>query len=1378
MASKKTCAKLWAWLLAAMMLVQLCAIPAQAAGQNDRTAGNSIIGETQIETVAPLYEDDEIVTVIVQLDKEPLLSYDEDAYTYDQGLTVTAKGEAILQSIDWQQEAVIQSVEELFPTDDVTVRYQYNLATNGIAMEIPYKDMEAISRLPGVECVYVAPVYTVDPMMDSAAEMEQVLAVWEDLGYHGEGMVIAVLDTGIDTDHPLFADAPEGARLTAQDVHNLRVNMNAQKATYISEKIPFAYNYPDGTTDVNHGGGSDHGTHVSGICAGNVGVNDIAYGVAPEAQIAVFKVLGSSGSGGTDDILAAVEDAVRLGVDVINMSLGSPAGFTSYGDMMPSYDETYANVEKAGIFLAIAAGNSYSLSYLNRWGGKSLTDNPDTGMMATPATMLASTTVASVNNAYIYTSAFRVGKVTYSYNDSAVSGEPAFADMESGAYDYVLIDGTGAPEDFEGKDVTGKIAVISRGAIAFTEKVRNAADAGACAAIIYNNEAGSFGMVVNDRKIPAISVTQQVGQVLIDAAENGVGTLETVEGLAQCQDPNGYQMSGFSSWGVTPDLRLEPDITAVGGNVYSSKDNGAYATMSGTSMATPNLAGGAALVRQAVLDNAYAFDGLSAYEKNLVANALMMSTAAPLVNEDGVYYSPRQQGSGLVQLKNAIQSTAYLTVDGMNRPKIELGDDPEKDGVYTLTFNIHNVGDTAVTYELSTAVLTESVLHSEELGLDFIAEQSYDLTDLTEITYSTGSTVKVSANSVKSVTVELKLSDEAKAYLDENFKNGIYVEGFVFLTPADGSDITLSLPYMGFYGDWTVPSAIDLGTYGDGVDSLSSQYENYALSMAYYWDEEGNLAGNSNFPFAFNPYWSMQDSETPDGVPFYAGRGSITNRQEVRDAQDQGIFCFAGTNVSLLRNVNALNFTIRNAETGEEYWNTVAPLCTKTYFNTSRGMCMPVVMSVVWYGTDAEGNYLPNNTKAELVIEAELDYTAHETNADQSWVIPITIDNEAPQLTGTRSYKGNGKSFMQLDVTDNQYLAYVLVKDGDEVLAEVPVGEYEPGVTTSVEVEVTGRETLQVTLADYACNEVTLEQAVIPAEDGVVVYPEAATIEAGQTYKIKTFNSTGKPLTFTSSNESVAVVDQQGIVTGISEGTARIYAQSVSATAICDITVTPASHTHDYQKTDEAYIGNHTVTVTYTCACGDSYTKDETVACPSAGYTDVKANWSHEYIDYVVYSGIMKGVDEEHFAPGAALTRGMLVTTLYRLAGEPEVAEKTTFQDVPDGRYFSRAVAWAQANGIVKGVTEDAFCPDALVTREQAATFLYRYATGYLGQAPVEGADLSVYQDAGDISGYAREAVAWATAGGLFQGFGDGTLQPKGTLTRAQMAKLLAVLMA
>ena len=84
----------------------------------------------------------------------------------------------------------------------------------------------------------------------------------------------------------------------------------------------------------------------------------------------------------------------------------------------------------------------------------------------------------------------------------------------------------------------------------------------------------------------------------------------------------------------------------------------------------------------------------------------------------------------------------------------------------------------------------------------------------------------------------------------------------------------------------------------------------------------------------------------------------------------------------------------------------------------------------------------------------------------------------------------------------------------------------------------------------------------------------------------------------------------------------------------------------------------------------------------------MKANWSHEYIDYVVYSGIMKGVDEEHFAPGAALTRGMLVTTLYRLAGEPEVAEKTTFQDVPDGRYFSRAVAWAQANGIVESTPQ------------------------------------------------------------------------------------------
>ena len=154
----------------------------------------------------------------------------------------------------------------------------------------------------------------------------------------------------------------------------------------------------------------------------------------------------------------------------------------------------------------------------------------------------------------------------------------------------------------------------------------------------------------------------------------------------------------------------------------------------------------------------------------------------------------------------------------------------------------------------------------------------------------------------------------------------------------------------------------------------------------------------------------------------------------------------------------------------------------------------------------------------------------------------------------------------------------------------------------------------------------------------------------------------------------------------------------------------------------------------------------------------------------------MNGMDETHFAPEGSLTRGMLLTTLYRLAGEPEVTEPATFTDVAQGRYYADAVAWAEDLGIVKGITATAFQPEGTVTRQQAATFLYRYVTNYLKQEPGQGADLKTFADGGKVQNYAKTAMSWAVAEGFFEGYGDGTLRPRASLTRAQMAKLLTIL--
>lgn len=181
--------------------------------------------------------------------------------------------------------------------------------------------------------------------------------------------------------------------------------------------------------------------------------------------------------------------------------------------------------------------------------------------------------------------------------------------------------------------------------------------------------------------------------------------------------------------------------------------------------------------------------------------------------------------------------------------------------------------------------------------------------------------------------------------------------------------------------------------------------------------------------------------------------------------------------------------------------------------------------------------------------------------------------------------------------------------------------------------------------------------------------------------------------------------------------------------------------------------------------------------CPSAVFTDLDLEqWYHGYTDYAIAFGLMNGTGKNTFSPNTAVTRAMIVTTLYRMAGSPQAMTDHGFTDVSGEQWYTEAVAWAGENGITMGLTEDTFGPNVTATREQTATFLYRYVTEYLGQDPAEGADLSQFTDHAAISGYAEETMAWAVAAELFEGFGDGTLRPRESLTRVQLAKLLMAL--
>lgn len=228
----------------------------------------------------------------------------------------------------------------------------------------------------------------------------------------------------------------------------------------------------------------------------------------------------------------------------------------------------------------------------------------------------------------------------------------------------------------------------------------------------------------------------------------------------------------------------------------------------------------------------------------------------------------------------------------------------------------------------------------------------------------------------------------------------------------------------------------------------------------------------------------------------------------------------------------------------------------------------------------------------------------------------------------------------------------------------------------------------------------------------------------------------------------------------------------------CDysvITEITAPLGHDYQAVVTAPTLDEGGYTTHTCSrCGDSYVDSETPALghKCAAYTDIPTDWAKEGICFVIENGLMVGTTSTTFAPKDTLTRAMLVTVLYRMAGSPAVDAPSGFTDVADGQWYSDAIAWAAANGIVNGVGGNKFAPSEPVTREQLATIFFRYAKAEAPEADV----LSGYPDAEAISTYARDAMAWAVSTGLITGSkeADGTyLNPQGLATREQAAAIL-----
>ena len=1167
--------RVYAWLLALCMVfsMALTSVSAEEATEapTEETGTQLVIEELEgvenglsflredafsQENAAPDISPEEDVRVIIVMEGDCVVSADSGAVYNEQ----TA---AQLNAIESDQDQVIAEIEEqALEGQSLEVSYRFGWLVNGVAATIPYGKMSEVAAVEGVSKVVLQTVYepcttqdpgTLTPKTNSDGAMIGREEAWA-RGYTGKGMTIAVIDTGLDTDHQNFQALPQEAlnsnSMDESDLAEVLPSLHAAERyagltaedVYYSTKVPFGFNYVDDSLDITHDNDlqGDHGTHVAGIATANPVEGSGVVGVAPDAQLVVMKVFGQGGGAYTEDWLAALEDALKLRCDVVNMSLGSPAGFTTSSDFV---NVVFDRVKSTGTVLCISAGNETTAGYGNAFGfNANLTSNPDNGVLGSPGAYANALSVASVENVSVMSDYISVGGVhNISYVDGGNGINAPIKTLAGTAYEVVLVPGMGEPADFEEVDVAGKIALVQRGVIAFTEKCQNAQAAGAVACLIYNNEPGVILMDLTGSSvtIPCASITMVDGAYILSALEeNPALTLEAGAEMIALPSETAYQMSDFSSWGVTPSLTLEPDITAPGGNIYSTVDDGGYAVMSGTSMASPNLAGISALVKE----YATSAEGLAyadGQQVNALVRALLMSTSVPLVHPDGLYYSPRNQGSGLANAYAAITTQAYLTVDGCDVPKVELYDDPARVGQYTYSFQVHNFGDKTLYYALDTVAQTEGVNVVE--GVNFMSgtpkalgaataesasamvythdvdgsgtcgshdaywiyqavsgqAQDENWTDVAFRYNTTGDeavttddvqaylnalvgleseadleaqVLEVKAQETQTVNVSVNLSDDDRSYFAAYYPNGGYVEGFTFLDACNTQGTDLSLPYLGFYGNWTDAPLFD----GDNENPETK---------GFYWGDDDTTFFNQYMSVLWTTAGLDRTGQPVDWIPGlnpYVEEAFDISHVSLSPNGDSYLDNLNDMYVSLLRNASELFFSYTDKNTGDVYFKEGIGNVPKSSYDANNGVCLPYIYS--WYGTpydltDENGEYLPNNTELTLTISGKLDYPGAPV-VEKS--VDITVDTQAPELLAAEVIEQDGQTYLALMFRDNVSVAAVILGNEDlsQVYGMLPADDAEAEVQEDGSLQwtqvynVTGLgDSFTVALGDYAVNE-------------------------------------------------------------------------------------------------------------------------------------------------------------------------------------------------------------------------------------------------------------------------------------------------------------------
>ncbi|MBB2481292.1 S8 family serine peptidase [Bacillus sp. APMAM] len=881
------------------------------------------------------------------------------------------------------------------------VRHQFVQGINGFSIETEFRNMETIKEIPGVSNVTIANTYS--EAMKSSKSMVQAQQVWEELGYHGEGMLVGVVDSGVDYRHKDMVMSKEGMAKEKLTEANIKKKLDETSVSdrWYTDKVPTGYDWADKDDDVLPYENS-HGMHVSGTIGAN-GDEDHegVKGIAPDVQILAEKVFSDNGGGAyEDDIIAGINHAVQMGADVINLSLGSDGGFV--GEEDDGVQKAIRLATNNGVLVVAAGGNAYYSTKNDKLSSsmKPYAENPDIGIVGSPGVSPFALQVASYENNVIHKPSLKIS------NGSEIAFyEPSYLKLNSKiaeGKEYPLVfAGKGDTKDYKDIDVKDKIVVvqpeIDYGINSHLQF--NAQSKGAKAVIIAPIPAWGDYKKTNfsPYSIPAVVTSVKDGQKLIDQLKDGHSISVQLGGGLWVQNPNHDEMSDFSSMGAPHTLDFKPEITAPGGEIYSTVFDNKYDVYSGTSMATPHVVGGATLVLQ------------SFYEKGLPKNSnTVLKAKTALMNtskieydpntENQIPYSPRMQGAGMMQIKNALE-TPVLVENKQASPerKGSVALKEIKNQMAQFDLNIVPLADKKsedIEYNVYLDVLTDDTEYKEyDLNGDGKADRSHDYLTLSSkrVKNAVGVLNGKEISYDKPVKITIKNGKQQNAHIDivlpKNLRKNSFVEGFVRFVPVNKDLPDLSMPYMGFYGEWDEVKNID----------------------APAWDKDVFLG--------YTVLWNDLD-EMPLGYDPSTGNFDLSHIVYSPNSIVPGVY----PSFTVMRNLKEVNLSVENNK-GKKIrqlgnfseftpdgkpWKFSKNIMAYGDFSISAEM-------YPWNAEDDNGNVVPDGDY-QIAITSTLDY---KNAKSQTVKLPVKIDSVAPTIENIQVEPVDGKYKITWEGQDN-----------------------------------------------------------------------------------------------------------------------------------------------------------------------------------------------------------------------------------------------------------------------------------------------------------------------------------------------------------------------